>query len=903
MFTRARAAAVLLLQRRHLRAAEEIEFEPVWHSATGCRPCGSVHRAGLLRGIATNSSSSSDPPSTCVDQTVNLCSFYSWCELMEALANDPSHTAKQHLIRAHISAHLSTETEMVSDCSSHSNHSAFSNLLLMYRLALAREDSRVYRLRDRSLVRFLGEILTRSDVSSPERSVDVDSELTIAFARDVEHRGDLGEAVLAFAEQAAASRTDLVAGAIAGNNEKWNLAACCPATKPTLSLAEVDAHLSKLATLTRDDEQRTALRDIVRVATPRELKWIVRLIKRDLRIGAQAALFLSALDELSSPPSDSNIPSSSSIVVSRRRAGTAAGTAVVAGTDAAGTVRRKSALEEYRRGADLRTVVGQALRNVAVPVPQHAHDLPVVSDPFPSDNTPRVAQTLADKQPLIPSAYGSEPLPHAVCPGVPIKPQLAEALRDVSAVTAKCAEHPLAAEIKYDGVRVQVHLAPPSAAAVVAAATTNLSENETGGSSCGRYTFFSRSLKPVKGDQVDGIALHLPSAFPRATSMILDGEVLLLAADGTMLAFGSLGTEERKKHVGARPALFVFDVLYFNDESLLDRPWHERRALLAREFSPTANPDVQLSLARVFGDTGQAAHDSEVVGGDAHVIGSDTAAVANHAHDTTTTCAYSGTPPVSVLRASGPLSERGPASTSARLLVGASPNTHCDHKATVAAAVEGDLCNDASRAILAMFNDVVAQGMEGLVLKRCDGVYEPGKRRWFKLKRDLMDTGGGLADSVDLVVLGSYFGRGVYGGQQSVWLLGVRDSDDSAAGQPESGIWKTVAKVGNGMTDAAVDRLNRDVHMTRLLPGDPLPPWLRCTTTLRPHFVVADPSTAPVWQVSGHALTRSKVHSIGLSIRFPRLMRERTDKTAADATGLEELRSAAAAAGAARGGV
>lgn len=39
------------------------------------------------------------------------------------------------------------------------------------------------------------------------------------------------------------------------------------------------------------------------------------------------------------------------------------------------------------------------------------------------------------------------------------------------------------------------------------------------------------------------------------------------------------------------------------------------------------------------------------------------------------------------------------------------------------------------------------------------GIYEPGKRHWLKMKKDyLLD--GSLADSVDLVVLGAWYGTG-----------------------------------------------------------------------------------------------------------------------------------------------
>ena len=222
------------------------------------------------------------------------------------------------------------------------------------------------------------------------------------------------------------------------------------------------------------------------------------------------------------------------------------------------------------------------------------------------------------------------------------------------------------------------------------------------------------------------------------------------------------------------------------------------------------------------------------------------------------------------------------------------------------------------------------------MVKPVSGAYEPGRRRWVKLKRDLLDRpppvsrptaeagvpvvpaaegaaelDGRMPDSVDLVVLGSYLGKGANGGRQSVWLLGVRASDagsaagecsseagararneaDAAPAPPSLTRWVTVAKVGNGMDEAAAARFNATLPVIRLGADDPLPPWLVVSKGLRPHFVVADPATAPVWEVTGHGLSRSTTHTAGVSVRFPRLTRERDDKSTNDATTLEELRA------------
>ncbi|ROT83527.1 putative dnaJ protein-like 1 [Penaeus vannamei] len=54
-----------------------------------------------------------------------------------------------------------------------------------------------------------------------------------------------------------------------------------------------------------------------------------------------------------------------------------------------------------------------------------------------------------------------------------------------------------------------------------------------------------------------------------------------------------------------------------------------------------------------------------------------------------------------------------------------------------------------------MISRVLGDGLEGLVLKKANGEYEPGKRHWLKIKKDSI-YGGAMADTLDLVVLGSW---------------------------------------------------------------------------------------------------------------------------------------------------
>lgn len=179
--------------------------------------------------------------------------------------------------------------------------------------------------------------------------------------------------------------------------------------------------------------------------------------------------------------------------------------------------------------------------------------------------------------------------------------------------------------------------------------------------------------------------------------------------------------------------------------------------------------------------------------------------------------------------------------------------------------------------------DVLSQGLEGLVLKDPDGVYEPGKRRWLKVKKDYL-KGGSMADSADLAVLGAYFGTGNNGGIMSVFLMGCWD--------PAGKRWCTVTKVHGGHDDETLERLQTELRMEKISRrAERVPGWLHVQKALVPDFVAEDPERTQVWEISGAEFTRAEIHTAdGISIRFPRVTRIRTDKTAREATTLPELR-------------
>lgn len=139
----------------------------------------------------------------------------------------------------------------------------------------------------------------------------------------------------------------------------------------------------------------------------------------------------------------------------------------------------------------------------------------------------------------------------------PVQPMLAEACKSIEYAMKKC-PNGMYAEIKYDGERVQVH-----------------KNGDT-------FQYYSRSLKPVLPHKVAHFKDFIPKAFVGGDSMILDSEVLLIDTNtGKPLPFGTLGIHKKLAFKDANVCLFVFDCIYFNGVSLMNRPISERKQFLS----------------------------------------------------------------------------------------------------------------------------------------------------------------------------------------------------------------------------------------------------------------------------------------------------------------------------------
>ncbi len=167
-------------------------------------------------------------------------------------------------------------------------------------------------------------------------------------------------------------------------------------------------------------------------------------------------------------------------------------------------------------------------------------------------------------------------------------------------------------------------------------------------------------------------------------------------------------------------------------------------------------------------------------------------------------------------------------------------------------------------------------GLEGAVMKQIDSEYKGGRKgwRWVKIKEE-EGSRGKLKDTLDLVVMGYYFGKGKrskFG--VGAFLVGVLDEKQNL---------KTIAKIGTGLTDDQFIELKSRVDQLKV---NEKPVNYQVAKILLPDVWI-DPKL--VVEIAGDELTTSSNHTAGVALRFPRLVKFRDDKDWLDATTIKEL--------------
>jgi len=194
------------------------------------------------------------------------------------------------------------------------------------------------------------------------------------------------------------------------------------------------------------------------------------------------------------------------------------------------------------------------------------------------------------------------------------------------------------------------------------------------------------------------------------------------------------------------------------------------------------------------------------------------------------------------------------------------------------------LITDNANELEKFFEKAVENGCEGVVCKSIkeDAVYQAGARGWLwiKYKRDYKSE---ITDTVDLVIVGAFHGRGKRGGTYGAILLAAYD--------PEEDEFETVTKCGTGFKDEDLAKLPKMMEKHWLLHKSPrVNSSLEADVWFEPKVVI---------EVIGAEITLSPIHTAaidairkgsGLAIRFPRFTGDyRLDKAAEDATTVKEI--------------
>ncbi|KAI9771466.1 MAG: hypothetical protein M1840_002086 [Geoglossum simile] len=404
---------------------------------------------------------------------------------------------------------------------------------------------------------------------------------------------------------------------------------------------------------------------------------------------------------------------------------------------------------------------------------------------------------------------------------IPLRPMLGSITRDLSDMLTKLQGRGFSCEYKYDGQRAQVHC-----------------------DGSGTVSIFSRHLELMTDKYPDLVALVPQIRGEGVGSFIMEGEVVAIDREsGNLKNFQTLAGRGRKDvligNVKVDVCLFAFDLMCLNGEELLNRPFRERRELLRSlfveipgRFTWVKSIDASSTDSEAVLEFFKSATDFKCEGIMVKVL--------DNAAD----------PPLEPITevSNDPQSQHPPLSTSKKNSKSKTPR---------------DKGKDKDK---------------GTRRKALLATYEPDKRldSWLKVKKDYHTA----ADTLDLIPIAGWHGQGRKAKWWSPVLLAVRN--------PDTGRLEAVCKAISGFTDkfyvdtkakyaeASDNVISRPAYIEYKGPEPDV--WFEPQDVWEMGF--ADITLSPVYTAALGLASYER----GLSLRFPRFLRSRDDKSVEEAS-------------------
>ncbi len=177
------------------------------------------------------------------------------------------------------------------------------------------------------------------------------------------------------------------------------------------------------------------------------------------------------------------------------------------------------------------------------------------------------------------------------------------------------------------------------------------------------------------------------------------------------------------------------------------------------------------------------------------------------------------------------------------------------------------------------FEEVVGEGLEGIIAKDLNAPYTAGARKfaWIKLKKSYA---AGLTDTVDGVIVGYYLGKGK---RTKFGLGGLL----AAVYDEKNGRFRTICKIGTGFSEEQMTWFEKTLSKISLKEKPKnVDALIKADVWVQPKIVV---------EINADEITKSPVHTAGmrgkegLALRFPRLVKIREDKSPTQATTEKEI--------------